>query len=76
MVAGHLQEKNGFFYIVLNYKDSNGKRKTKWEATGLPVKKTRRRRTPFCRNGEGLLPLQHLRLRFDWTTTFFLLILC
>ena len=26
-------------YIVLSYKDSNGKRKTKWEAAGLPVKK-------------------------------------
>ena len=43
MVAGHLQEKNGFFYIVLNYKDSNGKRKTKWEATGLPVKKNKKK---------------------------------
>ena len=43
MVAGHLKEKNGFFYIVLNYKDSNGKRKTKWEATGLPVKKNKKK---------------------------------
>lgn len=43
MVAGHLQEKNGFFYIVLNCKDSNGKRKTKWEATGLPVKKNKKK---------------------------------
>lgn len=43
MVAGHLQEKNGFFYIVLNYKDSDGKRKTKWEATGLPVKKNKKK---------------------------------
>ena len=24
MVAGHLQEKNGYFYIVLSYKDKNG----------------------------------------------------
>lgn len=38
MVAGHLQEKKGFFYIVLNYKDEEGKRKSKWMATGLPVK--------------------------------------
>ena len=38
MVAGHLQEKNGNFYIVLNYKDQTGKRKTKWLKTGLPVK--------------------------------------
>ena len=38
MVAGHLQEKNGCFYIVLSYKDQNGKRKTKWMKTGLPIK--------------------------------------
>lgn len=38
MVAGHLQEKKGLFYIVLNYKDEEGKRKSKWLATGLPVK--------------------------------------
>ena len=43
MVAGHLQEKRGYFYIVLNYKDSNGKRKTKWIATSLPVKGNKRR---------------------------------
>ena len=34
MVAGHLQEKNGYFYAVLSYKDTNGKRKTKWIPTG------------------------------------------
>ena len=33
MVAGHLQEKNRYFYIVLSYKDENGKRKTR----GLPL---------------------------------------
>jgi integrase len=38
MVAGHLQEKKGNYYIVLNYKDKDGKRKTKWIATGLPTK--------------------------------------
>ncbi|MBU5445532.1 MULTISPECIES: phage head closure protein [Paenibacillaceae] len=38
MVAGHLQEKKGYFYIVLNYKDEQGKRKNKWISTGLPVK--------------------------------------
>ncbi|MBQ8354943.1 MAG: site-specific integrase [Oscillospiraceae bacterium] len=38
MVAGHLQEKNGYFYIVLNYKDYTGKRKTKWMPTKLPIK--------------------------------------
>jgi len=43
MVAGHLQEKNGYYYIVLSYKDSSGKRKTKWESTGLPVKKNKKK---------------------------------
>lgn len=38
MVAGHLQQKRGFYHIVLSYTGSDGKRKTKWKATGLPVK--------------------------------------
>ena len=38
MIAGHLQEKYGFYYIVLNYKDENGKRHTPWFPTKLPVK--------------------------------------
>lgn len=38
MVAGHLQEKKGFFYMVLSYPDVSGKRKTRWIPTGLPVK--------------------------------------
>ncbi len=43
MVAGHLQEKRGIYYIVLSYKDSSGKRRTKWESTGLPVKKNKKK---------------------------------
>lgn len=38
MVAGHLQEKKGLYYMVISYHDQYGKRKTKWESTGLPVK--------------------------------------
>ena len=38
MVAGRLQEKNDYFYIVLSYKDSNGKRKEPWFKTGLKVR--------------------------------------
>ena len=38
MVAGHLQEKNGVYYMVLSFHDETGKRKTKWVSTGLPVK--------------------------------------
>ena len=33
MVAGHLQEKKGYFYMVLNY-SVGGKRKTKWIQIG------------------------------------------
>lgn len=43
MVAGHLHEKNGFYYIILNLTDMNGKRKPKWIATGLPVKGNKKR---------------------------------
>ena len=38
MVAGRLQEKNGFFYMVLSYTGADGKRTQPWMATGLPVK--------------------------------------
>ena len=43
MVAGHLQEKNNLYYIVLNYADANGKRKSKWISTGLSVKGNKKR---------------------------------
>ena len=38
MVAGHLQEKKGYYYMVLSYPNAMGKRKTKWFPTKLPVK--------------------------------------
>lgn len=39
LVAGHLQEKNGYYYVVLNYKEAGtGKRRQPWFPTGLPVK--------------------------------------
>jgi len=43
MVSGHLHEKNGMYYIILNLKDEQGKRKPKWITTGLPVKSNSRR---------------------------------
>ena len=43
MVAGHLQETKGRFYIVLSYTDIENKRKTKWIPTGLPVKNNKKR---------------------------------
>lgn len=47
MVAGPLQEKNGMFYVVLNYRDENGKRKTPWISTNLPVKGNKKRAENF-----------------------------
>ena len=38
MVAGHLQEKKGYYYMVLSYTGVDGKRKTKWLSTSLPVR--------------------------------------
>ena len=35
MVAGHLQIKKGYYYMVLNLKGEDGKRKTKWLSTGI-----------------------------------------
>ena len=43
MVVGRLQEKNGFYYIVLSYTDSAGKRRQPWIGTGLPVKGNKKR---------------------------------
>ena len=49
MVAGHLQEKNGIYYVVLTYKTYDGKRKTKWQSTGLPIKGNKRRAEAMMR---------------------------
>lgn len=38
MVTVSLQEKNGVYQAVLNYRDENNKRKQKWKSTGLTVK--------------------------------------
>ncbi|MBQ5328976.1 MAG: site-specific integrase [Oscillospiraceae bacterium] len=43
MVAGHLQEKKGYYYVVLNYSVASGKRKTKWISTNLPIKGNKKR---------------------------------
>ena len=38
MVTVSLQEKNGFYHAVVNYKDDNGKRKQKWFSTKLKIR--------------------------------------
>lgn len=47
MIAGHLQEKKGYYYAVLSYKDSAGKRHTKWIPTGYPVKGNKKKAEQF-----------------------------
>ena len=47
MVAGHVREKKGYFYAVLNYTDAFGNRKTKWISTGLPVKGNKKKAEAF-----------------------------
>ena len=66
MIAGHLQIKNDYYYMVLSYMDSDGKRKQPWIPTGLPVKgnkkraekmliETRQTYVPPVSNGNGHL---------------------
>ena len=43
MIAGHLQIKNNYYYMVLSYLDANGKRKQPWFPTGLPIKNNKKR---------------------------------
>ena len=43
MVAGCLQEKKGYYYIVLSFKDETGKNRTKWMSTGLLIKGNKKR---------------------------------
>lgn len=43
MVAGHLQQKKGYWYMVLNLHDESGKQTRKWIATHLPVQGNKRR---------------------------------
>ena len=40
---GICKKKNGIYYVVLTYKTYDGKRKTKWQSTGLPIKGNKRR---------------------------------
>ena len=42
MTAGHLEVKNGKYFVVISYQDEYGKRHRKQFATGLPEKGSRR----------------------------------
>ena len=79
MVAGHLREKKGYFYAVLNYTDAHGNRKTKWIATGLAVKGNKKRAEAFLqeqrRSFQEDVPITGDVLFADfmeqWLTVFF-----
>lgn len=43
MVKGSVQEKNGYLHTVITYQDKDGKRRQKWQATGLAVQGNRRK---------------------------------
>lgn len=43
MVAGRLQKKNDYFYIVLCFKLQDGKKKEKWIKTGLKIRGNQRK---------------------------------
>ena len=49
MVAGRLQEKNGYYYIVLSYTGADGRRVQKWHGTGLTVKGNKKRAEELLR---------------------------
>lgn len=55
MVAGHLQEKKGYYYAVLTYKNADNKAVSKWVSTKLPVKGNKKRAEAF---------LQEIRANF------------
>ncbi len=52
MVAGHLQEKRGIYHIVLSYQDANGKRRSKWISTGLPIKGNKKKAEELLREAQ------------------------
>ena len=56
MVAGRLQVKKDYYYIVLSYKNNDGKGKEKWFRTGLKIKNNKRKAEEI---------LLHYRLNFN-----------
>ena len=56
MVTVSLQEKNGVYQAVINYKDKNGKRKQKWLSTKLKVRGNKK---------QAQAKAEELRLEFE-----------
>jgi len=55
-LTGRLQEKKGYYYVLISYKNEAGEYKRKWMPTGLPVKNNKRK-------AEKMLP--ELVMRFE-----------
>lgn len=53
MIAGHLREKNGKYYMVLDYRDEDGKRKIKTKSTGLPIKGNKKKAEEMLREARA-----------------------
>lgn len=50
-MTGSVQEKNGKWYLVILYKDSQNKWKTKWQSTGLLSPSRKNRQKKEAKNG-------------------------
>ena len=66
MVAGHLRERSGHYYLILSFTDEHGKRKTKQIATGLTVKGNKKKAEELLQKarmeeGERLHAIKSLR---------------
>ena len=48
-MTGRLAVKGGKYYVVISYKDENGKYKNKWIATGLDERNNKRAATDMMR---------------------------
>ena len=56
-VAGHLREQNGTYQMILSWKDTNGKHRTKSISTGLPIKGNKKTgRSPAAPDAKGVQP--------------------
>lgn len=58
MISGRLQEKNGYYYMILNLKDENGRYKPKWMKTGLTIRGNKK-------NAEGILKATIARIETE-----------
>lgn len=66
MVAGRLQEKKDYFYIVLSYTDKNGKRHQPWFKTGLRVRGNKKKAEALLKKYRENFDVETGLLAQDW----------